>query len=289
MKQIFFAILMIASFQLAQGQDATSGHSLFSMMPNYSVDKYSVINKDFDQLKYLVPDAKNSAGYAEVLKEGAFEECRFAFNGTMQNAPSNLQILQNFKNAVTQKGGQVVFEDKFYKDKVYLKLKKGGDTYWIKVYADGIGNYTISSIRETAMKQDVVLNAGEITRDEDETIRGNRPKDVPRHMANLWLDKTIETGGAEGLGFGAGLRYVGDRYGDNTNTLKIPGYVLIDAAVHYDYKDWRFALNATNLFDKKYVGTLGQNGFAFTDPNRTLQSMLVGAPRQAFISLRKRF
>ncbi len=162
MKQIFFAILMIASFQLAQGQDAKSGHSLFSMMPNYSVDKYSVINKDFDQLKYLVPDAKNSAGYAEVLKEGAFEECRFAFNGTMQNAPSNLQILQNFKNAVTQKGGQVVFEDKFYKDKVYLKLKKGGDTYWIKVYADGIGNYTISSIRETAMKQDVVLNAGEI-------------------------------------------------------------------------------------------------------------------------------
>ncbi len=45
---------------------------------------------------------------------------------------------------------------------MYLKLKKGGDTYWIKVYADGIGNYTISSIRETAMKQDVVLNAGEI-------------------------------------------------------------------------------------------------------------------------------
>ncbi|PSK88798.1 OmpA family protein [Taibaiella chishuiensis] len=163
MKQIFFAILAIASFSIARGQESgTSGHSLFSMMPNYSADKYSIIKRDFDQLKYLVPDAKNSAGYAEVLKEGAFEECRFAFNGTMQQAPSNLQILQNFKNAVTQKGGQVIFEDKFYKDKIYLKLKKDGDTYWVKVYADGIGNYTISSIRETAMKQDVVLNAGEI-------------------------------------------------------------------------------------------------------------------------------
>ena len=114
------------------------------------------------------------------------------------------------------------------------------------------------------------LNAGEITSDEDETIRGNRPKDVPRHMANLWLDKTIETGAAEGLGFGAGLRYVGDRYGDNTNTLKIPGYVLIDAAVHYDYKDWRFALNATNLFDKKYVGTCDGDTFCYYGERRAV-------------------
>lgn len=163
MKQILFAILMIAAMGTSYGQaTATNGHSLFSIMPNYSVDKYSLQNKDFDQLKYLIPDSKNSAGYAEVVKEGVLEVCRYAFNGTMQEAPSNLQILQNFKNAVKQKGGQIVFEDNFYKDKVYLKLKQGGDTYWIKVYADGIGNYTISSIKEAAMKQDVVMNAGEI-------------------------------------------------------------------------------------------------------------------------------
>ena len=163
MKQIFVAVLMIVSFQWAYGQDAdANGHSLFSIMPNYSVDKYSLVKKEFDQLKYLVPDKKSTSGYVEVIKEGELEVCRFAFNGDMKNAPSNIQILRNFKNAITQKGGEVIFEDNFYQDKVFLKLKKGGDTYWIKVYADGIGNYTISSIKESAMKQDVVLNAGEI-------------------------------------------------------------------------------------------------------------------------------
>ena len=114
------------------------------------------------------------------------------------------------------------------------------------------------------------LNDGEITRDGDDSILGNRPQDVPRHMANLWLDKTLQSGAAEGLGFGAGLRYMGSRYGDNENTLKIPGNFLVDAAVHYDYKDWRFAVNATNLFDKKYVGTCDDDTFCYYGERRTI-------------------
>ncbi|TXI04160.1 MAG: TonB-dependent siderophore receptor [Rhizobium sp.] len=113
-------------------------------------------------------------------------------------------------------------------------------------------------------------NDGEITKDGDPSLLGNRPKDVPRNMASLWLDKTIETGVAEGLGFGAGARYVGSRYGDNANTLKIPDYFLVDASVHYDYKDWRFALNATNLFDKKYVGTCDSDTTCYYGERRTV-------------------
>lgn len=113
-------------------------------------------------------------------------------------------------------------------------------------------------------------NNGEITKDDDPSLRGNRPKDVPKSMASLWLDKTIESGAAEGLGFGAGARYVGSRYGDNANTLKIPDYFLVDASIHYDYKDWRFALNGTNLFDKKYVGTCDDDTFCYYGERRAV-------------------
>lgn len=114
------------------------------------------------------------------------------------------------------------------------------------------------------------LNDGEITKDDDDSVRGNRPKDVPRNMANLWLDKTIESGPVEGLGFGAGVRYVGERYGDNDNTLKLPSNFLVDAAIHYDYKDWRFALNATNIFDKTYVATCDSDTYCVYGERRTV-------------------
>lgn len=113
-------------------------------------------------------------------------------------------------------------------------------------------------------------NDGKITKDESADVLGNRPLDVPRHLASLWVDKTIESGAAEGLGFGAGLRYVGDRYGDNQNTVKLPGNFLVDASLHYDVKDWRLAVNAANLFDKKYIGTCDGENYCYYGNRRTV-------------------
>jgi iron complex outermembrane receptor protein len=32
---------------------------------------------------------------------------------------------------------------------------------------------------------------------------------------------------------------------------------LFDAIIHYDTPDWRFALNGSNIFDKRYVARCG--------------------------------
>jgi iron complex outermembrane recepter protein len=110
---------------------------------------------------------------------------------------------------------------------------------------------------------------GEITADNSGDV-GNRPKDVPHHLANLWVDKTIQTGLLAGFGAGGGLRYVGDHYGDNANTLLIPGTLLVDAALHYDYRNWRFQVNAKNLFDKSYVATCDNAEFCYYGLRRTV-------------------
>lgn len=86
---------------------------------------------------------------------------------------------------------------------------------------------------------------------------GNRPSRVPRHLASAWLDYTIPGEGQRGdLTIGGGIRYIGQTYGDDANTASVPGYTMVDAAVSYKVtKDVTLAVNATNLFDRKYVAT----------------------------------
>jgi iron complex outermembrane recepter protein len=86
---------------------------------------------------------------------------------------------------------------------------------------------------------------------------GKRLPNTAKHMASLWADYRITQGLAEGLGFGAGVRYIGETFGDfaNTNEMKVPDYVLFDAAARYEKEGWRFALNMRNLTDEDYVAT----------------------------------
>lgn len=85
---------------------------------------------------------------------------------------------------------------------------------------------------------------------EDNTIpAGNRLFNAPANSANLWTTYEIQTGDLEGLGFGLGFNFVGEREGDLANSFDLDSYFLTNAAVSYRRNGWRFALNARNLFD----------------------------------------
>lgn len=90
---------------------------------------------------------------------------------------------------------------------------------------------------------------------------GNTPFGVPTHSASLWANYTFMSGKLEGLGLGAGVRYVGSTYGDDANTFKVPSVVLADAAVHYSWQNATLSLNVSNLFDKRYVASCFSSGF----------------------------
>lgn len=92
-------------------------------------------------------------------------------------------------------------------------------------------------------------------RDDGEGTGGNMPSGVPRHRMSLWGDYTFKTGVLEGFGAGVGARYIGSSFGDDDNSFKVPSATLVDAAIHYDWKNMKFQLNASNLFDKQYVAS----------------------------------
>jgi iron complex outermembrane recepter protein len=91
----------------------------------------------------------------------------------------------------------------------------------------------------------------EITRD-NSGFQGNRPNNVPQHSGSLWTTYEIQDGDFQGLGFGAGLFWVGERPGDLANTFDLPSYVRTDAALFYRRDTWQAQLNFKNLFNVGY-------------------------------------
>lgn len=113
------------------------------------------------------------------------------------------------------------------------------------------------------------------------TTEGNDFAFVPTHQASLWGDYTIDRGPLRGLGLGAGVRYMGDTYGDNANTFDVDGYTLVDAAIRYDLgalsnglAGAELSVDAQNLFDKTYVATCLSETGCYQGVGRTVYATL---------------
>lgn len=88
-----------------------------------------------------------------------------------------------------------------------------------------------------------------------------------------------------------GANYMSKRYFNYLNDRSISSRVLVDATIGYRFDmgmrtPIELQLNATNLLDKKYVSTIGSNGFGNSGDNQTL---LAGAPQQFFATVKVGF
>ncbi|WP_242037905.1 TonB-dependent siderophore receptor [Tolypothrix sp. FACHB-123] len=83
-------------------------------------------------------------------------------------------------------------------------------------------------------------------------LEGRRRDNIPEHAASLWTTYELQQGNLQGLGFGLGFFFVGDRFGDLDNSYILPSYIRTDASVFYKRNNWRAALNIRNLFDNTY-------------------------------------
>ncbi|MBR1128022.1 TonB-dependent siderophore receptor [Bradyrhizobium iriomotense] len=93
------------------------------------------------------------------------------------------------------------------------------------------------------------------SKDLDPALVGKTPTNTPEMLVSGWADYTFKDGPLEGFGFGGGVRYIGASWADTANTLEVPAVVLGDLALHYEWQNWRTALNVINLTDKIYVAS----------------------------------
>lgn len=117
------------------------------------------------------------------------------------------------------------------------------------------------------------------------SIRGNELPFVSNHQASARADYTVQDGALRGLGFGFGGTYFGRLFGDAANLYRIPGAAIFDAALRYDLgealpslRGVNLAVNASNLFDRRYLKTC----IAATGCYFGARRMLLGSVRYNF-------
>ena len=138
------------------------------------------------------------------------------------------------------------------------------------------------SFNDSSYRDDVFNAAGAVIA----ATSGKDVVDSPKHLAKG------EIGYDDGAFFGRlGLNFMSKRYFTYENDQSVPSRLLADASLGYRFSQGALdglevQLNATNLFDKEYIATIGSNGFGNRGDNQTL---LAGAPQQFFVTLRKGF
>jgi catecholate siderophore receptor len=94
---------------------------------------------------------------------------------------------------------------------------------------------------------------------------GNELINTPRNSFNVWTTYTWDK-----FFFGGGPRYVGKRFGNNTNTRIVEDYVVVDAVVSYKLtKNIDLRLNMNNIGDKFYIDRIG-GGHIIPGAGRTI-------------------
>lgn len=138
----------------------------------------------------------------------------------------------------------------------------GGLTY-VQTDAARVRGYEFELRGNVTREFEIVAGYSHLDPVVTKSLAGNVGKYLPnvnREQASLWGKYTWHDGPLAGLGLGAGVRYVGENYGDFANTIYIPSYTLFDASVSYDLayarpdlKGWKAQINATNIGNKYYV------------------------------------
>ncbi|CAM5481613.1 TonB-dependent siderophore receptor [Sphingobium scionense] len=102
---------------------------------------------------------------------------------------------------------------------------------------------------------------------------------MPRHTASLWSTKTFGLADEAQLRLGGGVVYSGKSVSTSSIwSIVTPSRTTVDALAEITWQDWRFALNATNLLNKKFYASCLARGDCF-----------MGAPRNVMGTVGFRF
>ncbi len=128
---------------------------------------------------------------------------------------------------------------------------------------DLIASYTYSKSEITKSNESTIYNGVEYD------WQGNQLPFVPKHQASLWVNYRFEEDTAlDGLSLGAGVRYMGDLYGESGNVFKTAASTQLDLSASYDFgkknpdlEGLNLRVNVTNVTNDTRVNCV--NAFVF--------------------------
>jgi catecholate siderophore receptor len=123
-----------------------------------------------------------------------------------------------------------------------------------------VKGFTLGALGRITDRWDILANFGYLDTEQQSqnpVNDGRRLTLTPEYSGSLWttyrLPKNVMVGG--------GVRQVGDVFVNAANTIKAPGYALVDALVQYAVNtNLSFRLNVSNLTDEVYIRNVNNNG-----------------------------
>lgn len=94
---------------------------------------------------------------------------------------------------------------------------------------------------------------------------------MPRHTASVWSTKTFGVTDGAQLRLGAGVVYSGKSVSTSALwSIVTPSRTTVDALAEINWRNWRFAVNATNLLNKTYFASCLARGDCFVSAPRNV-------------------
>lgn len=240
----------------------------------FNAGNFSVSQTAFDATKdTLKPETSDTYELGYRFHVSQFEGVVAAYHVKFDNRLLSIQVgspIQGFASGI-QNVGSVTSNG----------FEAAGTWHFIENWSL-FGSYAYN---DSTYDSDVVDAHGVVTH-----TAGKTTVDTPKHLLKAQLSYDDDTV------FGnLGMSYMSERYYTYTNDITVPSQTVFDATLGYRFHGSDLAegasiqLNATNIFDKKYISTIGSGGFANSDPSGTMQTLLPGAPRQFYLTLTKQF
>jgi OmpA-OmpF porin, OOP family len=157
---IFVLMAGLAPLIAQEDREGCKDPALFTRMPGYHI--YRCDDLQFDRYEFTIGDKKTQ------IVEGHSLLIYYDLNDNVQ-APSPLQTVRNYTNAVKKIGGQVVYEWNDPGPYATMKVVKNGMEVWATIAASYNGSYNIQIIEKEAMKQDIVADASSMANSIKET------------------------------------------------------------------------------------------------------------------------
>src|SRR5688572_12009372 len=142
-----------------------------------------------------------------------------------------------------------------------------------------VTGFTIGSLGQITPRWQLLASLGYLnTRQisQNAANNGKRLTLTPEFSGSFWSTYDFP----RGLTLGGGVRYMDEVFVNAANTIRVPGFSLVDAMVEYDVNTHlSLRLNVNNITDKVYIKNVNNNGGRFNP----------GTPRSAIVTSSVRF
>lgn len=285
----------LASTQFTGGKIKTDNGFLPQAGVNYQIDDSNEVFADYSKNQRAFVSAATNGPFSttqpgfdaikNTLKPETSQtvEAGYRFNGEKLEALiAGYYVMFKNRQLATQAGAGIVGAPSVLSNvgSVTSKGIEAAATYHFTRVLSLSGSY---SFNESTYDDDVTNASGVILmHTKDKTT-----VDAPKHILNVSL------GYDDGDVFGnINVSAMSKRYFTYENDQSVGGRTLVGLTAGYRLHTenmldgLELQVNVDNLFDAKYISTIGSNGFGANGDNQTL---LPGSPRAVFVSLKKTF